>query len=118
MSEPTVNISWQRLLHDAVNKPGLLSTAFRAFHNYSLGNQMLAIVQCGQRGITPGPIATFMGWKEKGRHVKKGEKALMLCMPITIKTRAKDEPERAGNDAQDAAPATFTAFTYKNNWFV
>jgi N-terminal domain of anti-restriction factor ArdC len=29
-----------------------------------------------ERGIQPGPLATFPKWKELGRHVKKGEKAL------------------------------------------
>ena len=53
------NPRWAELLHKAVTEPGVISTAFSTFHSYSLGNQILALVQCQRRGITPGPIATF-----------------------------------------------------------
>jgi hypothetical protein len=96
--------NWTHLLTEAVTKPGLLATAYNAFHNYSIGNQILAMVQCQQREITPGPLSTFPAWKEKGRHVKKGVKALMLCMPITRKGAEEGE--------------TFTSFIYRNRWFV
>ena len=66
------------LLRSAVNEPGIISAAYSQFHNYSIGNQLLAWSQCVARGIQPGPIATFMGWKEKGRHVRRGEKAITL----------------------------------------
>jgi N-terminal domain of anti-restriction factor ArdC len=104
-----MDTSFRAILETALTQPGTLSTAYAAFHNYSLGNQMLALMQCEARGIPPGPLATFPGWKDKGRFVKKGEKALMLCMPITIKAKAT-EPE--------TDDATFTRFVYKNNWFV
>ncbi|HUK32403.1 MAG TPA: ArdC family protein [Vicinamibacterales bacterium] len=98
------------LLHQAVTEPGIISRAYSAFHGYSLGNQILALVQCAQRGIAPGPMATFMGWKDKGRYVRKGEKAITLCMPVTCK-RTIDTDE--GDDT-----ATFTRFVYRPNWFV
>ncbi|HEX7999925.1 MAG TPA: ArdC-like ssDNA-binding domain-containing protein [Pyrinomonadaceae bacterium] len=97
------SISWERLLAEAISKPGLLAAAYNSFHSYSIGNQLLAMVQCEQRHITPGPIATFPAWKEKNRYVKKGERALTLCMPITRKTE-DDE--------------TYTSFIYRNRWFV
>ena len=59
--------------------------AYSAFHNYSIGNQILALVQCQLRGLEPGPINTFPGWQALGRNVKRGERALILCMPITRK---------------------------------
>lgn len=98
---------WARLLTEAVTKPGILLAAYSAFHNYSVGNQLLALVQCHQRGIKPGPLSTFQAWKEKGRFVRKGEKALTLCMPVTVK--GKDE---SGDDE------TFTRFIYRPRWFV
>ena len=61
------------LLQDAVNKPGSIMQAYSAFHHYSLGNQLLALFECNARGIEPGPINTFLGWKDLGRYVKKGE---------------------------------------------
>jgi hypothetical protein len=106
------------LLQKAVTEPGIVSRAYHAFHGYSIGNQILALVQCAERGITPGPISTFMGWKEKGRHVRKGEKAIVLCMPITVK-RTVDVTE--GSEPADVfglVNATFTRFVFKPHWFV
>ncbi len=98
--------SFADLLTSAVTDPGIISAAYRQFHTYSIGNQVLAWGQCLARGLRPGPLSTFMGWKEKGRHVKKGEKAITLCMPVTIKR---------ANESEDA---TFTRFVYKPHWFV
>jgi antirestriction protein ArdC len=99
------------LLESAVNEPGILSNAYRAFHNYSIGNQLLAWSQCIQRGIQPGPIATFQRWKELGRHVRKGEKAITLCRPVTVKR------ERIADDGTEETTAA-TWFVYRPNWFV
>jgi hypothetical protein len=101
---------WTQLLNEAVSKPGLLLAAYSAFHNYSVGNQVLALTQCSGRGITPGPLSTFPGWIEKGRCVRKGEKALVLCMPMT--GRSKTEKTEAGE------AATYVHFAYKPRWFV
>jgi hypothetical protein len=38
--------NWSALLVEAVTKPGLIMTAYSAFHCYSTGNQILALVQC------------------------------------------------------------------------
>ena len=102
-------VNWSGLLADAVNKPGILSQAYSTFHHYSVGNQMLAWSQCAGRGIELGPIATFKKWQSLGRCVKKGEKAIQLCMPVTI--AKKDEQGEKTGDA-------FQLFVLKNNWFV
>ena len=99
---------WSALLIEAVTKPGLIMKAYRAFHQYSVGNQILALVQCQMRGLQPGPINTFPKWKDLGRFVKRGERALTLCMPITCKRREEDSDEEH----------TFTSFVYKARWFV
>jgi hypothetical protein len=103
---------WSALLVEAVNKPGLIMKAYSAFHQYSLGNQLLALVQCQMRGLQPGPINTFPKWKDLGRHVKRGERALTLCMPITCK-RHNDT-----DDDESDSQGTFTSFVYKARWFV
>jgi antirestriction protein ArdC len=108
---PTNEIAFSALLADAINKPGRISAAYTAFHGYSIGNRLLALAQCDARALTPGPISTFMGWKDKGRSVRKGERAICLCMPVTCKRRAAEA--EAGDD-----DATFTRFVYRNNWFV
>lgn len=103
-------VSFAELLQTAVTQPGIISAAYTQFHTYSLGNQLLALGQCLSRGIAPGPLATFARWKELGRFVRKGEKALVLCQPLTIK-RTEHSPE--GSDDN-----TFTRFVYRPNWFV
>ena len=108
---PTTPKAFADLLQSAVNEPGMLSQAYHQFHNYSIGNQLLALFQCHVRGIPPGPLATYPKWKELGRHVRKGEKALTLCMPITIK-RKKDTTDQADQEA------VFTRFVYRSRWFV
>jgi hypothetical protein len=64
-------VSWAALLDEAVKKPGFIHEAYSRFHNYSLGNQVLALFQCLERGIQPGPLAAWPKWKELGRFVKK-----------------------------------------------
>jgi antirestriction protein ArdC len=105
------SISFADLLRSAVTDPGIISSAYRQFYSYSLGNQLLAWAQCIERGISPGPLATFPRWKELGRHVRKGEKAITLCMPVTVK-RATEAPDGSTDDA------AFTRFIYKPHWFV
>src|SRR5688572_28858361 len=108
-------ISWAALLGEAVTKPGFIHEAYSRFHNYSLGNQLLALFQCFGRGIQPGPLATFPRWKDLGRHVKKGEKALILCMPLVCKgTKTVKADDGTEHDEQFG----YTHFTYKAHWFV
>lgn len=104
--------TWAELLLEAVKTPGLIMQAYTAFHSYSTGNQLLALWQCLLRGITPGPINTFPGWQKLDRQVRKGEKAVTLCMPITIKEK---KPEIVGTDDEGKA---HVAFVYKPRWFV
>src|SRR5262249_21761412 len=80
--------------------------------------QLLAFVQCAERGILPGPIATFMGWKEKGRYVRKGERAIVLCMPVTCKRQRSGDRLPDGETDLDQDAHTFTRFVYRPNWFV
>src|ERR1700704_1284160 len=91
-------VTFANLLEQAVTEPGIVSDAYRQFHNYSFGNQLLAWAQCVQRGITPGPLATFPKWKSLDRYVRKGEKAIVLCQPVTIKRTR--EPEKETDDAE------------------
>src|SRR5262249_41820059 len=108
-------IQFRQLLDEAVNKPGTLMKAYSLFWNYSLGNQVLALIQANRRGIALGPIASFNRWKELGRHVKRGEKAIELCMPITAK-RTVTETGPDGKDVDVEVP--FKRFVFKRNWFM
>ena len=103
--------SFADLLRSAVTEPGTISAAYRKFHNYSIGNQLLAWAQCLERGIQPGPMATFPKWKELGRYIRKGEKAITLCQPVTVKRTVE-------GDQQQEQEIAFTRFVYKPHWFV
>jgi len=98
---------WTELLQQAVIEPGLILRAYSAFHGYSLSNQVAALIQCAQRQVEPGPINTYPGWSSLGRQVKKGEKALWLCMPLTRKSKDED---RKGE-------TVITNFVWKPRWF-
>ena len=45
-AERNAMVSWATLLDEAVRKPGFIHEAYSRFHNYSLGNQLLALFQC------------------------------------------------------------------------
>jgi antirestriction protein ArdC len=62
-----------------------------------------------------------MGWKDKGRYVRKGEKAIVLCMPVTCKRKPTDDRHQPAGSAEpdaDQPVETFTRFVYRANWFV
>src|SRR5262245_7785467 len=103
--------SFAELLQSAVTEPGIISAAYRQFQNYSIGNQLLAWSQCLHRGIQPGPMATYPKWRELGRYVRKGERAIVLCQPVTVKRTRKQED---GSEDEVA----FTKFIYRPHWFV
>lgn len=118
---------WAELLVSAVTTPGVISAAYSRFWNYSIGNQLLALVQCLVRRIEPGPIHTFLGWKELGRHVKRGEKALTLCMPVTVKSSPRADVSTVHEKASMPLPddedgnrpvRSRTRFVYRPHWFV
>ncbi|SCZ85007.1 ArdC-like ssDNA-binding domain-containing protein [Nitrosomonas mobilis] len=104
-------VDWNLLLHDALSMPGKLSEAYFAMHNYSLSNRVLAIKQLVPRGLPISPIASFNRWKELGRKVKKGEKALSLIMPLTIWKRNE------ASDENDETDKIHKGFMLKKFWF-
>jgi N-terminal domain of anti-restriction factor ArdC len=108
-------IQFRQLLEEAVTKPGPLMRAYSLFWNYSLGNQILAFIQANRRGIALGPIASFDRWKELGRHVKRGEKAIELCMPVTSK---RTITEQAEDGSSVETEIVFKRFVFRRNWFM
>src|SRR5688572_21547500 len=105
------SLQFSNLLAEALREPGTISSAYSLFHFCSIGNALAAWTQCLSRGIQPGPIATFRRWKELGRYVRKGERALFLCQPIIIKR----ERETADGETREDC---FTRFAWKPLWFV
>lgn len=96
------------MLQDAVTQPGVISKCYSTFHQYSIGNQLLAYGQLQARNMPLSPLATYKRWFELGRQVKKGEKALHLVMPVTISKK---------DNAGEKTGEVFAMFTLRNNWF-
>lgn len=68
----------------------------RRFHRYSFNNQMLILIQ--NRDATK--VAGFHKWKEFGRSVNKGEKAIWIYAPMIRKVPALDangNPKKSPN---------------------
>ncbi len=102
---------WAAILARAVSEPGSISEAYSRFWHYSVCNQMLAFMQCRSCKIEPGPIATYKAWQRQGRQVRKGQKAIALLMPITIKS--KDDKGKPEDDTKRRV-----IFIMRRNWFV
>ncbi len=73
---------WDKLFAEALTKPGVVSEAYTAFHNYSLSNQVWLYMQHQQRGLPVGPCAGYNTWKSRNRWVKEGEKGLAVLAPV------------------------------------
>lgn len=101
--------SFADLLAEAVREPGMVSEAYSRFHSYSIGNAFAAAWQLTSRGIPLGPIATYKRWSELGRQVRRGEKAITLCMPLTMKREREQDGERKEE--------CFTRFVWRPFWF-
>src|SRR5262249_32314907 len=99
------------LLEAAVSQPGVIARAYSAFHSFSFGNQLLAAMHCAERGVPVGALASFQAWKGKGRHVKRGERALWLWMPLTCKRTVTQDD---GTEETELV----TRFALKPHWFV
>lgn len=127
MKKELARPDWGSLLVEALTSPGRLADCYTVFHEYSLGNRILAALQLALRGLPLAPIGSFGKWKALGRSVRKGEKAISLIMPLTIsKKPAADDPvcpatESSGCVEGSGADSTrkrgFTIFVLKNHWF-
>ena len=66
----------------------------RKLHQYSAQNRMWLFQQAMVRGWDDiGHVAGFRTWLELGRHVRKGEKALMVLAPLRVKVRDDEGQE-------------------------
>lgn len=101
------------LLTQALSEPGIVSAAYGRFHRFSIGNQILAAIQLQERDLPMAPIASFLRWKELGRSVTKGQKALSLWMPITVKRRESESDD----GSMEESSRLLTLFRLAPRWF-
>src|ERR1700730_16248313 len=69
---------------------------------------MLLALQCHQRGIEPQDVAGFRAWMNLGRCVRKGETALRILAPMTVKQR-----NQQGQDSDQRRVFFKTAFVFE-----
>jgi antirestriction protein ArdC len=119
MTNSQGHATWGELLHSAVHTPGRLLAAYTAFHNYSFGNALLALEQCIRRKIEPGPLNNYKGWLQLKRQVRKGEKGLCLCMPVTYKKRVTGKAaSETTEESEEVQGEMRQRFVFRNYWFV
>ena len=64
--------------------------ASNGLSRYSVNNQLLIAIECHARGITPTYVAGFRAFLDLNRCVRKGEKAIRILAPVTVKQRDTD----------------------------
>ncbi len=100
---PETKIDWPKLLDEALTAPGNMGNVYSRFHDYSITNMMLFMLQ----GIHE-PVASYSRWKSLGRQVVKGAKAKEVIVPVLVNDprdaqramskRAGKSAERSGGD--------------------
>jgi len=113
----TPKTTWKDLLNEVITEEGVISEAFKAFHNYSVGNQIMAWTQCKQRGIQPSPIATMRNWNRMGRKVKKGETGLWLWNLFNKTYKCPDCGGAGCPECDNTGKKHFYKFALKRWWF-
>lgn len=78
------------------------------FRSYSAGNCMLLALQCHERGIVPERVAGLRTWLKLGRCVRKGEKALRIFAPVSVK-----DGDAAGEETAERRVFFKTAFLFE-----
>jgi len=77
------------------------------FHHYSFGNLILAWTQFP----TMTRIAGIRQWNKLGRHVKQGEKGIMILAPMTVKrSRKKTDEVESEEGEEEQKRETITLF--------
>src|SRR5215472_13745880 len=75
-----------RLLEEALTAPGHLGNVYSRFHDYSITNELLFLIQ----GLHE-PVASYSRWKSSGRQVRRGAKAKEVVVPVLINEQPPDD---------------------------
>ncbi len=85
---PETKVDWRNLLDEALTAPGNLTGVYDRFHDYSITNMMLFLMQ----GIRE-PVASYSRWKSLGRQVLRGARAKEVIVPVLVNEKLpEDEP--------------------------
>ncbi len=86
-------LDWPKLMEEALTAPGNLGNTYSRFHDYSLTNELLFLIQ----GIHE-PVASYSRWKALGRQVVRGARAKQVIVPILVNEPAPKAPEPARDE--------------------
>lgn len=82
----TSKVDMVKLMGEALNAPGHLSSVYTLFYDYSFGNQ----IWLWSQGVSE-PCGPYRFWLNKlGRQVRKGEKANTVLHPVFVTKRDKE----------------------------
>lgn len=108
-----VEVNFSELLQQAVEEPGKVLKAYSTFsNNYSFSNLFWAFIQCEDREIEFGQLATFKKWNDLGRSIKSGQKAIYMNMPRAVKDTVKNE------DGKEEEVVLYQRYFARAGWFV
>lgn len=79
-------VDWPQLMEEALTAPGNLGNTYSRFHDYSLTNELLFLMQ----GVHE-PVASYSRWKALGRHVLRGAKAKEVIVPVLVNEPAPED---------------------------
>jgi hypothetical protein len=83
---PETKVDWPRLMNEALTAPGNLGNTYSRFHEYSLTNELLFLIQ----GLRE-PVASYSRWKALGRQVRAGSRAKEVIVPVLVKERPPED---------------------------
>ena len=81
-------------------------SAMARFHHYSAGNLMLILLQCPAATH----VAGYSTWKNLGRHVRRGEKGILILAPVRVKRDHVSTPSIAEATADPDPGEAVVAF--------
>jgi hypothetical protein len=87
-------VDWPKLLDEALTAPGNLGSVYSRFHDYSIGNMLLFLMQ----GVHE-PIASASTWKRVGREVTNWRERKEVIVPVYSK-EPPTEPEEEETPAE------------------
>lgn len=81
-------LKWYELLETALTVEGSLGDTYSRFHDYSMGNMILLMMQ----GVRE-PVAGFRKWQSLNRFVKKGASGKYILHPVIVKVKDTETGE-------------------------
>src|SRR5579859_2798326 len=86
MAGEQTKVEWPKLMDEALTAPGNLGNTYSRFHDYSITNELLFLIQ----GLHE-PVASYSRWKSLGRQVRRGARASEVIVPLLVNERPPED---------------------------